>query len=238
MAIQDRLGNTAPQRVYLFPSADSAIRSTSGFQTLPQTTALYFQYWPGSLQDDYQVEYAEHSIPGGSHPLYQWVAGRGRTISFEAIFTSELQDPTNGALAVATAVGTSLLPSSDFTVNVSAALAKIRSWMMPLYKSGGRLGDTEPPQILTLAFPGTNLGGTTDMIQVILRSAPITIESWFPSGQIRVATVTLTFNEIVQSSGGSGESSSTRVQFIGRDVFETEANKYKFRGLSDKPFIG
>lgn len=243
MTISDQTFLEAPQRVYLFPSTAQTLAVGSGRQILAQSTALFFQYWPQSLSDDYAVDYAEHNIPGGSHPLYQWSGGRGRTIAFEAIFTSELNTERGtgtlqGATAALASAGASLLPSGPFTVDVAAALARLRSWMMPKYSPGGRLGETQPPPILTLVFPNTKLGGSSDLIQVILRSAPITIESWFPNGQPRVATVQLTFNEIVQSPSGGGQSSATRVKFIGRDNFESEGNKYKFRGLADRPFVG
>ena len=237
--IQDSLQDQAPQRCYLFPTNDGAIGRSSGRETIGQQQSLFFQYWPGSLQDDYGVEYAEHSIPGGSHPLYQWVGGRGRTITFEALFTAELNlsNDLGGGTNFTAATTFSSSPSGPFSVNVSAALSKIRSWMMPKYSQGGRLGETDPPKILTLVFPNTKLAGSSDLIQVILKSAPITIESWFPNGEIRVATVQLTFSEIVQSAGG-GQANSTKVTFIGRDDFETEGNNYRFRGLSDRPFTG
>ena len=82
MAVIDYLVADAPQSVYLFPTPVGDLPN--------QQEALFFQYWPQTLTDDYQVEYAEHSIPGGTHPLYQWVGGRGRTLTFQAIFTAEL----------------------------------------------------------------------------------------------------------------------------------------------------
>lgn len=242
--IKNQITIEGPQKVYLFPASTSAQKGWNNRLYLSQQSALVFQYWPQSLTDDYQVDYAEHKIPGGSHPLYQWVGGGGRTITFEAIFTSELntmrtsgQSPLSAAAAAATAALASLVPSADFTTDVGAALARIRSWMLPSYDQGGRLGNTDPPKILTLVFPNTKLGGSTDMIDVILRSAPIQIESWFPNGQPRVATVNLQFNEIVQVAGGQGPN-NTRVKFIGREAFASEGEKYKFRGIPDRPFFG
>lgn len=242
--ISDQTAIEAPQKVYLWPRTPGIQAGRGGKPILTQQSALVFQYWPQSLTDDYQVDYAEHKIPGGSHPLYQWVGGGGRTITFEAIFTSELntmrssgQSPLTAAAQAASAALASFVPSADFTTDVGAALARIRSWMLPSYDTGGRLGNTDPPKILTLVFPNTKLGGSTDMIDVILRSAPIQIESWFPNGQPRVATVNLQFNEIVQVSGGQGPN-NTRVKFISRDNFASEGDKYKFRGIPDRPFLG
>jgi len=256
VAIIDFLVSDQPQSVYLFPTPTGGIKGKVPVpgQGAGDLAPLYFQYWPQSLSDDYQVEYAEHQIPGGSHPLYQWVGGRGRTLSFEAIFTSEINENRAGSVlgggdgtagysaAVANGVASSFLPSARYTVNVAAGLARIRSWMMPEYGVGGRLGNTNPPQILTLVFPNSKLGGKggslTDAVSVILRAAPITYESWFPDGTPRVATVALTFNEIVQTPSGSGQKSTTSVEFISRDGFVSGAEKYKSRGLPDRPWFG
>ena len=253
MSFVDFLVTDAPRSVYLFPTPTSGVDTGQPPLQTAESQPLYFQYWPQSLQDDYQVEYAEHAIPGGSHPLYQWVGGRGRTLSFEAVFTAEINTkrqftlasdgPAAASSATGNAVANALTPSSVYTVDVAAALARLRSWMMPKYGKGGRLGEVDPPKILTLVFPKTKLGGSqggalTDAVTVILRSAPITYESWFPDGQPRVATVQLTFNEIVQTPSGSGQSQTTQVQFIGRDAFEQGGRGYKNRGFPDKPWVG
>jgi hypothetical protein len=255
MAAVDFLVSDAPQSVYLFPTPTGALDFANPPGQDSNRTPLYFQYWPQSLTDDYQVEYAEHAIPGGSHPLYQWVGGRGRTLSFESVFTSELNlkrggtfgllgglDGGSSAANIANSVANSLVPSTIYTVDVAAALARLRSWMMPKYGAGGRLGETDPPKILTLVFPNTKLGGKggalSDSVTVILRSAPITYEAWFPDGSPRVATVALTFNEIVQTPSGSGQNSSTKVEFIGRDAFETGGQNYRNPGLPNRPWFG
>jgi len=228
-------GREAPQSVYLF-EGPSATRNPA------QQEGLYFQYWPSTLSDDYQVNYAEHQIPGGSHPLYQWVGGQGRTISFDAIFTAEINDNANDNPATgfftqkASKIANSLVPSAVYTVDIAAALDRIRSWMMPNYGQGGALGATSPPPILNLVFPGTRLGGggasASDSIEVILRSAPITYESWYPTGRPRLATVSLTFSEVVQTTGG-GE---VKVIFKSRRDRDASASKYNWRGLADRPF--
>ena len=185
MAIADLILSTdPPQTAYLWSpdGADFSRGRTLDKGSQPQNI-LHFQYWPQSLQDDYQVEYAEHSIPGGSHPLYQWVGGQGRTISFQAVFTSEIDEGgAGGGGSLQGTIGrrSAFTPSSHYTVNVDAALSRLRGWMLPHYQKGGRLGETTPPPILSLSFRGTKLagvGGGSDVIQVILRSAPITYES-------------------------------------------------------------
>jgi len=231
-------GLQGPQTVYLFPAATTSRPDPK--------EVLHFQYWPQSLQDDYQVEYAEHAIPGGSHPLYQWVSGRGRTITFQAVFTSEVNTSRLAGTQPFAVAGTTTLanvssaitPSAPFTVDVAAALSRLRSWMRASYNAGGLLGLTSAPQILTLVIPGTKLNGKTDSVNVILRSAPITIESWFPDGQIRVATVDLTFSEIIQHANTTSEGAGSSVKFTGREGFASAAANYQFRGLADSSSIG
>ena len=244
MSILDAIAAAPPQSVYLFP----APLNNSATKGKPSPSdVLHLQYWPQSLQDDYQPNYAEHQIPGGSHPLYQWVNGGGRTLTFQSVFTSELNITRGSVGAVGNILGpiasvsSVLTPSSQFTNDVAGALSRIRSFMLADYPRGGQQGITTPPQILTLTFPGTKLAGNSDSVNVILRAAPITIEAWYPNGEIRVATVDFTFNEVVQSpasrsslGGGSGSS----VKFIGRSDHSSSGAKYTHRGLSDRPFIG
>lgn len=241
MAIADLILSTdAPQSAFLWAGADKETLLALS-KTAQTNEFLYFQYWPQSLQDDYQVEYAEHSIPGGSHPLYQWVGGQGRTITFQAIFTSEIDETRyrlGGGNVVAggalNALGQSALtPSSIYTVDVDAALSRLRGWMLPKYNSEAKIGEANPPPILYLALRGTQLAGSGsggEVIRVILRSAPITYEAWFPNGRPRIATVDLTLSEIVQYSGATPS-----VQFIDRRNFEN--TKYNFRGVGDRPAV-
>jgi len=237
MAISDFVFQSAPETVHLFPAPTGA---NSAKLTAPQgSNFLTFQYWPQTLQDDYQVEYAEHQIPGGSHPLYQWVGGRGRTLTFQAVFTAEINQTR-----IEQGVPSQpffLTPSARFTVNVNAALDKLRAWMRPLYGKGGRLGLTKPPPILKLVFPKTSLvggGGTSvgDGINVILRSAPITIEAWFANGEPRIATVDLQFSEIVQSPSDGDD--AAKIKFLDRGPFESSGNDFNYKGLSNRPLLG
>ncbi len=241
MAIIDQLVNPSrPAACFLWPGPSVEVGSENGLSSLQAQNKelLVFQYWPASLQDDYQVEYAEHNIPGGTHPLYQWVGGRGRTISFQAVFTSEI-NTTHATLGAR--VPAHFTPSRQYTVDIAAAVQKIQAWMRPKYGDGGTKGETSPPKMLKLAFPGTKLGGQgsgSDVINVILRNAPVTYEGWFPNGQPRYVVIDLTFSEIVQSGGGVGGRS--KVKFIDRTRFENGGKKYKAYGNAsmNNPLIG
>lgn len=243
MAIIDQLVNPSrPAACFLWPGPTVDVGSANALSHLKASNEelLVFQYWPASLQDDYQVEYAEHNIPGGTHPLYQWVGGRGRTLSFQAVFTSEI-NTTHETLGDNTRSPAHFTPSRQYTVDVAAAIQKIQAWMRPKYGSGGTKGETAPPKMLKLAFPNTKLaGGDTgsSVLNVILRNAPVTYEAWFPNGQPRYAVVDLTFSEIVQS--GNGENGRSKVKFIDRSRFEAGGKKYKAYGNAsmNNPLIG
>lgn len=243
MAIVDLLVTQAPETVFLFREVSGQEACPTGNGGVPAgfQEILHFQYWPQSLQDDYQVEYVEHQIPGGSHPLYQWVGGRGRTITFQAVFTSEINtkiDPTAAAAIPAALSPTDLLPSKPYTTDVAAALSQLRAWMRPEYCTGGADGLTKPPPRLTLCIPGTEFNGSGgNTMTVILRAAPITYEAWFPGGQPRIATVDLTLSEVIQVKGSESEPGSS-VKFIGSSKFREHGQKYDFRSKVSAPFLG
>ena len=49
-----------------------------------------FQYFPDTVSDTKQVNWTPREIPGGSLPIYQWVASGERLISFTAYFTADV----------------------------------------------------------------------------------------------------------------------------------------------------
>lgn len=224
-SVRELLPFGRPEVAYLFPELDpgTGVALSNNELAKYRDTTFVFQFWPTQVQDNYEVEYATKMIPGGSHPLYQWIGGTGRTIAFDAVFTSEIEDSTFAAVNTLT----SLTPSSRYSVNVSGAIASLRTYQYPTYRSGARKGIAEPPRRLHLVLPNTRIGGNRDDILCFLKSCRVTIESCFPSGAIRVATVGLEFVETVQKSAGAGNGS--RVEFIGTSSFETTKNTYKFR---------
>jgi len=56
---------------------------------------LDFKYNPNDIVDDKSTAYAAIKIPGMSHPLYQYVAGEPRKISFKILF---FKGPVKGSV--------------------------------------------------------------------------------------------------------------------------------------------
>lgn len=200
------------QRVaFMFPDPGDSFES---LKPPNREDSFVFQYWPSAVSDSDETTYSEKLIPGGSHPIQQWVGGGSRVISFDAIFTADVDIVTpfaRGGQSVDNGLETS--PSSRYTVDVAAAIAKIRQYLYPKYRSSAANTIVQAPKRLILVMPGMNLGHDTDAIAVIMKTMSINVESCFPSGVIRVATVSLSFTEVVQR--GNGEKSS--ITFVDRD---------------------
>jgi len=55
---------------------------------------IQFQYFPENISISRAVDYQVKDVLGGSHPIYQWLTGTEKAISFKAQFTSD--EPTYG----------------------------------------------------------------------------------------------------------------------------------------------
>jgi len=194
-----------------------------------------FQFWPQTVTIDYTPNYAEKQIPGASHPLYQWISGGGRSITFQAQFVSEVDVNFADLLrltdagAAAAVEAARFTPSEKYIVDVGAALARLQSYMMPTYlQSGANKGRAVAPPRMKLYFPGMSLGGGSankgiDEVLTILRSAPITIQSCHPDGSPKLAEVSLQFAEVIQSSRGTGSA----IRYVDRKDFEKRGKRYR-----------
>jgi hypothetical protein len=185
---------------------------------------MQFQYFPESIADTKAVNYQTRDIPGGSLPLYQWISSGERIISFIAQFSSDVD------LGARASLGSSGPPATyanlksqglqNRNVDVRTALLSLRQYLFPTYLSSGKTPGqplTLSPQKLHLIFTGSGLGllggvpdsttladadaNTIDGIDCVMTQCDITIESLFPSGMIRLASVQLSFAQIAQLGG-------------------------------------
>lgn len=262
MPLLDYVSTPKQSVAYLYPELGQADSSqiepapNGGFS--PNSTideVFVFQFWPQQVQDNYTPNYATKTIPGASHPLYQWTGGSGRDISFTANFITELREDAGldkldeadfrtrlsassassgydtsapfRATASPTGIGPLALPSSRYTVNVAAAIAALQRYLYPEIKTSG----VKPPRKLILVLPGTRLGRKkgSDGILCILRSASVTMESFFPNGEIRAASVSLRFSETIQRSTGDGQVS--QIKSIGSQEYDALARLYQLNGV-------
>jgi hypothetical protein len=182
---------------------------------------IAFQYWPESLTDSRPSEWNPRSIPGGSHPIYQWTHGGERRLSFTAVFTRDHEPPPKeeeegplgvvgsaiGAAVDAVNTAASFIglggpdPDKLRNVPIEAAIHWLRYFTYPYYKDDD-LRVFEPPKCI-LVLPGTNLGHKRDEddIACVMTTCDVTYEAWFPTGRPRIVEVSLEFAEVVQKEG-------------------------------------
>lgn len=173
-----------------------------------------FQYNPESLQDTKQNNYQQKEVPGGSLPLYQWVAGGERLISFSVLFTNDIEplgelgeyegeSALTGQLRQIQSAGI-----ENRNVDISGACAWLRQFIYPKYQE--EIPNVVPPRKLFLVIPKTYI----DVVTCVMTQCDVTINACWPGGAIREAEVQLSFAEVAQSKGavvfpGSGRPRST-----------------------------
>jgi hypothetical protein len=178
-------------------------------------SAQAFQYFPESISDNKAVNWQTKEIPGGSLPIYQWVASGERTVSFTAQFSSDidlalLSQAAFGDFQVQ--VAKTRLKSTgteERNVDVRSAIAWLRQYMLPSYDSVGQR--TIPPPKLKLRLPQSGIGlaggdslatsQDADVILCVMTSCDVTWEKFFATGNPRLASVSLAFAQIPQYQG-------------------------------------
>ena len=176
-----------------------------------------FQYFPETLQDTKAVNWTTKEVPGGSLPIYQYVNSGAREITFTVPFTTDVDHyayDTSSRQRTRVEIARARLRGSgvrDRNVFIPAAIAWLRRFMLPRYGENSEVGVplTEPPRQILLVIPGANLhvgggvGGfsSANGIHCIMTQCDVTYEAFFPSGNPRIATVSLGFAEIPQRGG-------------------------------------
>jgi len=209
-------------------------------------TARAFQYYPETIDDSRGVEYITKNAIGGSHPLYQWLHGNARVISFSATFTSDEQPPEDITFsAVAQNDRTNRTATIDrfrdnrtstlntikagtgnrFNVDVAAAVAWLRSKTYPTYKN--RLAKPPPQLILYLPNSGVTsgvFGSFLDSVSCLMLQCDVTYESFFRGGQPRIVTVSLSFAESIQIGSNWGYVDRTSIEQHWKDRYNLQDN--------------
>lgn len=216
----------------------SSLSSSLGLNTLSEKTSsvaireldskdndipngtLRFQYFPESISDSKSVNWSPKEIPGGSLPLYQWISSGERTISFQAVFSTDIDFSIEGSksllnASVTAARSTKTIKPEDESRNVDirTAVMWLRRFMMPRYGGDVATGAllTSAPRKLQLIMPGTGIGwaggagntqhSTQHHITAIMTSCEVEWVQFFPSGFPRIATVQLSFAQVAQFQG-------------------------------------
>ena len=154
------------------------------------------------------MNYASKEIPGGSHPIYTFVSGGERVISFDAIFVNDSSGGSAGTGLLGAALnsifggggsddGISNNDRKD-VVDVAAALNFLSSLTYPLYDNQNL---AKPPPVAVIYLPQSKIvsaDGIVDSFVGILTSRTITYEKFHRDGTPRIAVVNLEFREFLQ----------------------------------------
>lgn len=205
-----------------------------------------FQYFPETISDSRQSNWTPKDIPGLSHPLYQWVSGGPREISFTAIFSRDTDVNINVSSASVTDrfVGATDLYSDSNTVqsgqidnfrnvDIPGAVAWLRQFTYPIYINNGTPVDRAlPPKRLVLVMPGVRLnhsnpGFGASEVPCIMTQCDVTYEAFFPSGTPRLAKVALTFAEVIQIQNTIKPQDGSVVRYIGQSMYRFKPNDKK-----------
>lgn len=180
---------------------------------------------PESIEDNKTSNWHAHSIPGQESPVYQWVNGGPRVVSFEALVTKDTinilkkeTDPLEMLKgAVVNAIGSiasslagvniplagllnkpSIPPGSE--LSISDKLEFYRSLYKPKYSQNGQLEGSPPLVILYLGDSLSDKEIPTDEITKntqlwMMTSLNIKITKWLPNLAPMEATVNFQFTQ-------------------------------------------
>jgi hypothetical protein len=177
--------------------------------------ARAFQYYPEQVSDNRNVNIEEKYGIGSSHPIYQWVRGSSREISFDAVFSTE--DPSTGtssamsavdkissfiknpATATASVILGKTYEDKKHNQNIPAAINWLRAFTYPTYSNGL----VSAPPRCALWLEGSGISSfihtfKTDVITCIMTKCDVTYEAFFNNGTPRIVTVSLQFVETIQ----------------------------------------
>ncbi len=165
-----------------------------------------FQYYPVSLSEYITVEYDETIVPGGSHPIYQWVSTGEHTITMTVYLARDTVQVLVGRAGRKLEVKDMSVEEKLFNIDVADAINALKFLAYPTYSNlttiAFNLNGIAPP-VCRLILPNSKLGGDKkDGIFVILKNLNIEYLAFFPDGTPRIATADLDFLEIINTPIG------------------------------------
>ena len=193
-----------------------------------------FQYFPERVSDSKAANYSQKEVPGGSHPLYTFINGGARVITFDAIFTSDKRPPESagsGLVAALTGALSSIGPDVDRkdTVDIAAAIAWLRKFLYPKYESN----IAKNPDLLVVYLPNSGIIGTGDVpgsVIGIMTRCDVAYEGFHRDGTPRIAVVSLEFHEVVQTRENWRFFGANYVKAVDRDYKEVKYTRVMVEG--------
>lgn len=169
-------------------------------------SAFEFQYFPETITDSKTINYSSKEVPGGSLPIKQYVSSGARTISFTTVLSTDIDTKNKNEPKGSNSI---LLDARGrrYNIDVANSVAYLRSFLFPTYGNAGVLGMpiTKAPPKCLLQVLGSEINRAGDPDQVadapilcVMTSCEVTWEQFFPNNLPRIATVSLSFEQIAQ----------------------------------------
>lgn len=200
------------------PKAEAYLIELKETDDSPTGRVLKFQYFPESVNSTKSPEYKSQTIPGGSLPLYQFVAGGEHSLSFGVVFTCDAdlmsvraEPPGRVMMDRVKAAGI-----ESRNVDIRSAVAWLRSLISPRYSSAdaGSIGVplTFAPRKVKLVMPNSGIGLLSgiskedagvmvDSLICHMDQCDVTYEQFFPSGLPKIVEAQLAFKQLAQFGG-------------------------------------
>jgi len=143
------------------------------------------QFFPEDFSDSRSVNFTSRNPLKSSHPIYGWLKGTERTISFSIVLVQEIKNYNF----------TTTLARYTRTIDINYAVRWLRRLMYPTLKSG----IIYPPPLLRLYVPNLGIGydDNPDVLYVYMTGCDVTYEDLYPDGTPRIAVVETSFVESI-----------------------------------------
>jgi hypothetical protein len=173
-----------------------------GLSGVPSYVTL--QFWPDSITDSKTMNYANIELPGQSNPLYHFVGGGPRNISFSTYMYRERIEEVSNSETVA---GKNP-QGAQYSKDIGAYVSNLRAYMSPRHNTSA--GIMMPPTRLKVFFGGSKktemstglrlqgINGDNNVLDCIMTAMNVNYIKFFPNGVPRIATLDFTFEQIIQ----------------------------------------
>jgi len=176
-----------------------------------------FQYFPEEISDDKDINMQTKELAGGSLPIYQFISAGERTISFTAMFSSDVDHVSQAAASSSFLFSVTARDNYERVkeaglerrnIDARTAITNLRAFMLPRYMTQAEgAAETKPPPRLRLFIPGSGIGVTggiseaghgPDAMFCVMTQCNVTYHKFFPSGFPRLVSVDLSFAQVPQ----------------------------------------
>ena len=157
---------------------------------------IVLPFFPESASDSKSVNWNNIELPGGSHPIYQFVSGGERTVSF----TIKLIRETKPLAALKDD------KRSPYNIDINKAVRFLRSCLYPQFSNADSSGSTvvTAPPLCKIRVGGNDFGHDKGgMMTCIMTTCDVEVTKWWDDAQTtpRVAEVSVAFAEVINKFG-------------------------------------